>query len=237
MHALSLAKQSRFCVPEPIGIWAEGGVLWTPEVLGETVRSSIKARCPPQPEHLLNGLSQLWSSIDSSKAVEGRPLDLLGGYQMSRDLLEHVVQNDDGRRQLESITDALGPFAKAWRPSYLAHNDFHDDQLIFTPEGELALIDFEEIGPGDPLIDVGTILAHLHWMAHFSATPEAFKAYREQIRSIALSSFGWNPEDLDTREAYALFRLSSGPTRQLKGKWAEQVDAVLAIDCQLLGKA
>ena len=58
-----------------------------------------------------------------------------------------------------------------------------------------------------------------------------------QVRSAALSGFGWSPEDLDIREAFALFRLSSGPTRQLKGKWAEQVDTALAMVGQLLGQA
>ena len=236
MHALSLAKGSGFCVPDPVGIWAEGGVLWTPEVQGETVRSSIKVGCPPSAESLMDGLSKLWDTSIPTEHMGGTPLDVLGGYTMSRNLLEHVAQNDTVRTRLEAIADVLGPFAAAWRPSCLAHNDFHDDQLIVTPDGQLALIDFEEVGPGDPLLDVGTILAHLHWMARFSATPDAFQAYREQVRSAALSNFGWSPEDLDIREAFALFRLSSGPTRQLKGKWAEQVDSALVMVGQLLGQ-
>lgn len=234
LGTLSLAKKSGFCVPEPVGTWTEGGVLWTPEVLGETVRSSIRAGCPPQVEGLLGGLSQLWASSAAPEATPGHTLDVLGGYQMSRDLLEHVVTGDEPRRRLESISNVLGAFAEAWRPTCLAHNDFHDDQLILTTEGQLALIDFEEVGPGDPLLDAGMLLAHLHWMACFSATPEAYRAYRDEVRTSALANFGWNPQDLDMREAFALFRLSSGPTRHLKGNWAEQVDTALAMVCELL---
>ena len=39
----------------------------------------------------------------------------------------------------------------------------YDDQLILTPERELALVDYEEVGPGDPMLDVGNFLAHLSW--------------------------------------------------------------------------
>jgi hypothetical protein len=237
MGTLALAKKSGFCVPEPVGTWVEGGVIWTPEVLGETVRSSIRAGCPPPVEGLLGGLAQLWSSRAAPEATPGHTLDVLGGYQMSRDLLEHVVWDDGSRKQLESITNVLGDFAEAWIPTCLAHNDFHDDQLILTTEGQLALIDFEEVGPGDPLLDVGMLLAHLHWMADFSATPEAFRSYRDQIRSSALSNFGWNKQELDIREAFALFRLSSGPIRHLKGDWAKQVSSALDIVAELLASA
>ena len=53
-------------------------------------------------------------------------------------------------------------FAAAWRPTALAHNDFYDDQMLLMPAGNLALVDFEETGPGDPM------LAHLRWMAGFA---------------------------------------------------------------------
>ena len=58
--------------------------------------------------------------------------------------------------------DTLSPFVDAWQPTALAHNDFYDDQMLFTPDtGRLALVDFEETAPGDPLLDVGVMLAHL----------------------------------------------------------------------------
>lgn len=42
----------------------------------------------------------------------------------------------------------LDDFVREWRPTALAHNDFYDDQLILTPERELALVDYEEVAPG-----------------------------------------------------------------------------------------
>ena len=133
------------------------------------------------------------------------------------------------RQLLQQVTEVLRPFAETWRPSAIAHNDFHDDQLILTPEGRLALVDFEEVGPGDPLLDVANLLAHLRWMARFGNTPEECEAYHRRVQDAALARFDWDPKALDLREAFVLFRLSSGPIRQLKTNWTSRIESGLAL--------
>ena len=131
----------------------------------------------------------------------------------------------------------LGPFSKAWRPSTLAHNDFYDDQMLVTPDGEIALVDFEETGPGDPLYDVGNMLAHMRWMAWFGNAAEARDAYRQRMRSAALDRFGWQPQDLAVRESHALFSLSAWPIHQLRGDWAKSVEIGLELVIRALEEA
>ena len=111
----------------------------------------------------------------------------------------------------------------------MAHNDFYDDQMLVKPDGRLALVDFEEIGPGDPMLDVGKMLAHLRRMAVFSRASAACDAYHGRFRVAALERFGWYPQALDLREAFALFRLSTSPVQQLKRDWLKRVKTGLTL--------
>ena len=235
LAASELAEYSGFSMPRLVGCWAEGGVVWMTRVPGDTVRTRIQKGAPPDPQRILDGLAKLWSA--RVELAEGQPLDLLGGFQMTERLLSHLLQDEEAGRFLQQVTDVLAPFSEAWRPSALAHNDFYDDQVLLTPEGDLALVDFEETGLGDPLFDVGNMLAHLRWMARFGNAPEACDAYRSSVRSAALARFGWEPQALNLREAFALFRLSAGPIRQLRPNWARRVEAGLVLTSEVLGGA
>ena len=232
LNAAELAGHTGFSMPRIVGCWADGGVVWMTRVPGETVRTAIREGTPPAPDQILDGLAKLWSA--PVRPDQGRPLNLSGGFQMTERLLSHLLHGERASQLLRQVTDVLGPFAEAWRPSALAHNDFYDDQVLLTPEGHLALVDFEETGPGDPLFDVGNMLAHLRWMAQFGNAPEACDAYRQRFRSAALARFGWEPHALDLREAFAVFRLSSGPIRQLRRNWAERVETGLALAVKVL---
>ena len=236
LTAAALADLSGFSLPPVVGSWPEGGVVWMSEVPGETLRERIRSGTPPEPERILDALAPLWAA--PLKAAQGRPLDVLGGYKSTERLLAHVLGDEEAVQQpFLRVTDVLGPFAKAWRPSTLAHNDFHDDQVLITPADRLALVDFEEVGAGDAQFDVANLLAHLHWMARFGNAPEACEAYRAGIRSAALERFGWDARDLDVREAYGIFRLTSNPVRQMRRDWASRVESGLSLAAEVLGRA
>lgn len=235
LTAAELAEQSGFVIPRFVGSWEEGGVVWMTRIPGATLRTMIRKGKPPEPHRVLDGLEKLWSApIESNR---GHPLDLLSGYQMTARLLSRLSQGDEARRMLQQATDVLGPFSKAWQPSTLAHNDFYDDQMLVTPDGAIALVDFEETGPGDPLFDVGNMLAHMRWMAWFGNATEARDSYRHRMRSAALDRFGWQPQDLAIREASALFRLSAWPIQQLRDNWAKSVETGLELVIQALEEA
>ena len=227
LAASKLAAQSGFDLPRLLGSWPEGGVVWLNGVEGETLRTRIQAGTPPDPNSILDGLEQLWSL--PVEPAHGRTLDVHGGFRMTKRLLSQVLPGQEARRLLQQVTELIEPFAKTWRPSAIAHNDFHDDQLIVTPEGGLALIDFEEVGLGDPLLDVANLLAHLRWMARFGNASEACEAYHRRLQDAAVDRFDWDREALNLREAFVLFRLSSGPFRQLKTNWKSRVESALAL--------
>ncbi len=132
------------------------------------------------------------------------------------------------------LVDTLRPFVDAWQPTALAHNDFYDDQMLFTPDtGRLALVDFEETAPGDPLLDVGIMLAHLRRSVRFGG-PEICETYRREFREAALARFGWDQRELNLREAYSLFGLSANAFHQLHSNWYESLETGLSLAAEAL---
>lgn len=232
LAAAELAERSGFVLPRLAGCWPEGGVVWLAGVPGETVRSLIRQGSPPDPQLILDGLAPLWASPLTQDA--GRPLDVAAGFRSATRLLSQVLQDDGPRQALQRAATALGPFVEAWRPSAVAHNDFYDDQVVLAPSGRLALVDFEETGPGDPLLDVGNFLAHLRRMARTGSAAEACDAYRRRFRAAALERFGWEERELALREAYSLFRLSANPFRTLQRDWPQAVQAGLTFAVEAL---
>ena len=228
LTAGQLAEHSGFVVPRLVGSWPEGGVVWLAKIPGKTVRALIRGGNPPDPELILDGLARLWSA-SPPPGDPGQSLDVMGAFGRTQRLLSQVLPDGARHPLLRESTRALRPFAESWRPSTLAHNDFYDDQIILTPDGRLALVDFEETGPGDPLMDVGNMLAQLSWMARFSRAGEAFGAYRRELRSAALHRFRWEERALALREAFSLFRLSANAVRRFSADWLETAEAVLTL--------
>lgn len=229
LAAAELAESSGFVLPRLAGCWPEGGVLWLTGVPGDTVRELIRKGKPPDPGLILENLAQLWSAPVPADA--GRPRKLTAGLRRTQRLFAQVLADEGAQRALQRATDVLRPFAEAWRPSALAHNDFYDDQMLLTPTGTLALVDFEEIGPGDPLLDVGNFLAHLRWTARFrsGAAAKRSDAYRRRFRSAALERFGWDERELALREAFSLFRVATNPLRHLQRRWPQTTEAGLEL--------
>jgi len=164
----------------------------------------------------------------------GQPLDIAAGLRHTERILNEVLPGGPAHPQFQRILAILRPFAEAWQPSALAHNDFYDDQLILTPEGRIALVDFEEAGPGDPMLDVGNMLAHMDWMARFNPRRERYAAYHAAFRQAALARLGWDPRELALREGFALFRLASNPVRHFRENSLEKVETLLTLALEVL---
>ena len=221
LTAWQLAEQSGFVLPRLMGAWSEGGVVWMNKIRGSTVRKRIQSGRTTEPGPFLDAVTKLWSApfMDG----QGQAMNVKQGYRSIHRLFSQLLKGDDeALSALESAANDLKPFAAEWRPTALAHNDFYDDQIIVTREHELALVDFEEIGPGDPMMDVGNLLAHQRWMAQSGAAREACGDFRRRFRAESLSRFGWKEDDLNLREAFCLFRLSTNPFRKLKPNWRDK---------------
>ena len=220
-----LADRSSFHIPSLAGRWDDGGIVWLTAMPGRTVRHHLFRGTPPEPALILDSLASLWA-LD---APDGAPVTSLPKtLRFTERFLAQVLQGRPGMATLAEILAALAPLADTWQPSGVAHNDFYDDQLILLPSGELGLVDFEECGLGDQMVDVANMLAHLRWSGHFLKS-DAARLYREQFRAASLARFGWDARDLDLREAYCLLRLCTNPVRGLRSDWRDVTEDALLL--------
>ena len=236
LTAHHLLSQSRFVVPRLAGCWAEGGVVWMSEIPGKNLRRYIRQGKMPDPSPLLDGLESLWNAPDVTHG--SNPFNLSGTYQSARRSFMHNVRdNGAAQRSLYEATRSLDPFIQSWRPSSIAHNDFYDDQLLVLRDGRIALVDFEEAGPGDPMLDAGNFLAHLRWSSRFGRKGEApaSGAYYHLFRHAALERFRWSDRDLALREAVCLFRICTNAVRHPKQDWHDTLEAGLSLVSETLG--
>ena len=149
LRGWELVGKSRFIAPRIAGCWNDGGVVWMSEIPGRNLRLCIREGNGPDPEPLLDGLESLWSQAPADSSIPA--YNLPGGYRQAKRMFRHAAQgNAEISTAIKEISGALDPFIGSWQPTGIAHNDFYDDQLIVTPDGRMALVDFEEAGPGDP---------------------------------------------------------------------------------------
>jgi len=117
---------------------------------------------------------------------------------------------------------------------WIVHGDLYENQ-IFVDGETLGLVDLDDLGPGDPLLDAANFSAHLRVLA--AAGPPAaavIHGYREELRTAFLRRLDVHPATLAWREAYCLLRLATGPFRVLHPEWPRRMAARLALATEAL---
>ena len=230
LAAYERSRQSGFAVPELAGYWAEGGVMWLAEVRGRNLRELVRKGRGPNPDRLLTGVEMLWNNPVEANAAPA--FNLSGAYRRAMRSFRHNLRDyDDAAHTLRYIADSLDPFVQSWRPLTMAHNDFYDDQMLRLRDGSIALVDFEDIAPGDPMLDIGNFLAHLRWSGRFSRGDRAVycRRYYDKLRDASLARFGWDSQCLAFREAVCLFRVCTNAIRHPKADWRDKLSAGLSL--------
>lgn len=228
LNTHEVATESSFVVPALAGCWHDGGILWLTEIRGRDLRRRIRRGRMRDPMPLLDGLASLWQV--PQEGFSARPFSLERAYLRALRSFRHNLRDHrDSLHQLKAIADVLDAFVGSWRPSSMAHNDFYDDQLLLTADGRIALVDLEDIGPGDPMLDVGNFLAHLRWSSQSSNQDRAdnCRAFHESFLGAALERFKWEAQSLALREAVCLFRICTNVIRHPKPGWKTKLDAGL----------
>lgn len=231
-----LVARSAFVAPRFAGCWEDGGIVWMSEIPGKNLRTVIRRGQHPDPNPLLEGLEGIWREPPE----QGRLLafNLQGTYKRARTTFRHNVRDAGATRSLlDEAIRSLDPFVAAWQPTCIAHNDFYDDQMLALPDGRIALVDHEEAGPGDAMLDVGNFLGHLRWSAHHAGESEAAACseYHEALRQAALERFKWDEADLALREAVCIFRVCTNVIRHPEPDWRERLEAGLRVVNETLG--
>jgi hypothetical protein len=105
----------------------------------------------------------------------------------------------------------------------IVHGDLYEGQVLVDGE-TLGLLDLDDLGPGDPLLDAANCSAHLLVLGT-SGPPAAgtILRYREELRAAFCRRLDADPAVLGWREAYCLLRLASGPFRVLHPDWPQRM--------------
>lgn len=131
--------------------------------------------------------------------------------------------------------DILAGLAALEPVKQVIHGDFYPKQILLQPDG-VAFIDLDEAKRGDPAIDLGNFLAHLHRHA-ISGNLDArlLGPTREALLSgYQRSGVKVDPHKLDLFVAAMLLRLAVYPFRSREVQWPERVLAIIERVSQIL---
>jgi hypothetical protein len=211
----------------PIGKLAAGAVV-LPNVPGTSLRDLLLGGAPlPSPEKLarlplaLHRQCLPAPGADSPGAVRRRvdAATALGAAQVVARLLPEAACTA-GR-----VAEAVIALAEEAEPTeeWIVHGDLYENQIVVDGD-HLGLLDLDDLGPGDPLLDAANFCAHLLILGT-SGGPAAARVlgYREALRSAFCRRLETDPAALAWREAYCILRLTSGPFRVLHPDWPRRM--------------
>jgi aminoglycoside phosphotransferase (APT) family kinase protein len=116
----------------------------------------------------------------------------------------------------------------------IVHGDLYESQILVDGD-RLGLIDLDDLGPGDPLLDAANFSAHLLLLGTGGGPAGGrILRYRDELRAASCRRLGTGPADLAWREAYCLLRLAGGPFRVLHPEWPRRVAGRLALAAEAL---
>lgn len=143
--------------------------------------------------------------------------------QTTGDLVTRLLPDSTGT--VAGLIEAIRRGSEADGPEpCVVHGDLYDGQIFIDDDFSLSLIDLDDVGVGDPALDIANFCAHLLVMA--ISIPEAkarLTAYRTVLRQEFMKSFDVSSEMLAWREALIVMQLAVGPFRVLDPRWPEQV--------------
>lgn len=223
-------------VPEVLAADPDLGWLAMTELEGPTLRERLKAGTPPWPRHeeFVDAIARI-RSVELADAAPRRPrcLDAGGHAQM----LASVMPSE--RYRVGELIDRFAPLAEQAlaRRGPTVHGDLHEGQLVVDGERIIGVLDIDDVGPGDPIDDMATVLGHLRFRAGTAAdgTGAEIDAYADDLwRGFASST---DPSVLDGVTAAVLVGLATGPFRIQQDDWATVVGGQLDLAERLLDTA
>lgn len=208
---------------------AESGVIAMEALLGPTVRERLKSGERPWPETA--EYEQVFAAFAGAIIPEAAKVPNRAHVAMRHGaMLASVVPAE--RWRLDRLTDALADAADRGkgRSGPTIHGDLYDAQLVTQsgPGGGASIagvLDIDDSGPGDPVDDRASVLAHLLIRALDrdvdAGERRATAAYADHLRRSFAKHV--DPVDLDLSTAGALVGLATGPFRVQQHGWRHEV--------------
>lgn len=196
-------------LPEPLGALEDGHIYVEGAVPGDTLRARIRAGLA-DPGVFARALGELHAArpaLGATRTVEARLA------------LVHAIVATLARAQVPGV-DGLAELAAAARPETRTdvpvHGDLHARQVLVGDDGEPVFVDFERAAMGDPLDDLGNLIAHLVW-EHDTAGAEGAAAgpFAEAVaREYARCTGPLDARSLAFHEGCAFMEIAELPVRR-----------------------
>jgi hypothetical protein len=219
----------------PAGRLGEDGFVF-PALAGRSLRDLlVRGGSLPAPSRVAGLPLSLAAAMDDA-GVDGLaerpgPAELAAS---GANLVSHLVpgfSDAAGRIREAAVTAAE---RDPGRPG-VVHGDLYEAQIFVGDGYRLGLIDLDDLGRGDAVLDAANFCAHL--LALALAVPSSanrLMAYRRLVRpafaralDVPLSALAW-------REAVCMLLLAAGPFRVLDPAWPAEVGRRVAMAVRLL---
>ena len=223
---IRLAEPSR-----PVGV---GGIVLFPELAGECLRDTIEhGGSLPAPSRLIDIVEKIAAAEWVGDPDPGRAdLSIRSSGRLLAFLIPH--RRDEIRERYHTLMDRLREPLPQLFP---VHGDLYEGQLFLDEKFRMGMIDLEDGGMGDPMIDAANMLAHLEVLhAYVPQAKGRPLAYRAMLRRELLEHMGGGDEDLAWREAYGALHLATGPFRVQSANWQHETESRLDIVGRLLDR-
>jgi thiamine kinase-like enzyme len=116
------------------------------------------------------------------------------------------------KRNISNILLHLQDRVPSYSHKTLLHRDLYDQQILINGNGSFCLIDLDDIAFGDPMLDIGNFIAHMHLMKHWQRRPEKLARVRRRFLHDYAGNTGKDTADYVIRErwyeAVALARIA-----------------------------
>lgn len=213
-------------VPVVLGADDELGLVVLAELTGTTLRERIKSGLDgwPEPQEVLFLREQLAAIPTAGLAVV--PSRVRDAVSHAR-LIERVVPDlIPGSSRLIELFEQTLPDVES-RSNQVIHGDLHEGQVIVDEGGIIrGVLDIDELGCGDPLGDLATLIAHIRFRGLVAETGgDRILEYSDRLRD-GFSDAVDGPA-LDIVIAAVLVGLATGPFRIQQPGWTETTRLVI----------
>jgi aminoglycoside phosphotransferase len=179
--------------------------------------SSTKLLSPERITELLRSLADI--QIDGASPARSRLIDAPHHAAMITTVLPEL------KDRLDDLIGRLGsPLPRV--PTSSIHGDLHESQLVVDDSAVIGLLDIDDVGPGDALDDVGTLLAHLEYR-HLTKGDARLRRFVDATTEVL--SRGHEPDDVGRHGAASLIGLATVPFTLQIPTWQATTVGVLDI--------
>jgi thiamine kinase-like enzyme len=215
-------REGRLLIPQPLAYQPQIKTVWQSGLEGKTLNEYDRSS-EAFSDLLMKGgaaVAALHEIKSSSAPVIATP-DIVAGLEMAGTLLTRVRPSCSN--SLHSLIKRLAATANSLgeRPFATLHGDLHLKNLFVT-DGRIALIDLDSLAQGDPLRDVGSFIAAIHYRGILEGSPvreteqiagRFIRAYRANVSwEVPESGLNWHIAAalIDERAYRCVTRMKAG---------------------------